>query len=297
MKMTRDNFGELLTPIHKKIIWNAYNEKPEQYSKLFKVDKMDRKEVTYPHLGGFGMWGTNTEGNVINEDSMSEGEVATFTAARYDKGYSITWELVKDDLYNVMKGIGKGGSAQALGKGLRVTCEVLAAKIINNGFSNVGYDGVALFSNSHPLADSSDLGNNLVTGALTDTNLKSALTLMRDQVDEAGLKIQAIADTLFVAANLEWTAYTILRSEKVAGELSNDTNVLPRLIPVIMDYLDDNIWGVQDSSIENLLFLWREKPIFDSQPIPKTVDWFMYGYARMTCGYNDWRGLVASTGV
>ena len=24
MKLTRDNFGELLTPIHKKIIWQAY---------------------------------------------------------------------------------------------------------------------------------------------------------------------------------------------------------------------------------------------------------------------------------
>jgi phage major head subunit gpT-like protein len=298
MKLTRDNFGQLLTPIHKKIVWETYNEKPEEYPRIFKIGTMDRKEISYPHMGGFGMWDENEEGGVINQDTMHEGEVATFTTARYDKGYPITWELVQDDLYNVMRGMGsKGGSAQALGKGLRVTCETLAADVINNGFTNTGYDGVSLFDNDHPLADSSSYGNNLISGALSDSTLKTALTNFRSQVDEANLKIQAIANRLFVAANLEFTAYTIQRSEKVADELSNNANVLPRLEIIIMDYLTDGYWGIQDSSIENLLFFWRNKPLFDGQPIQSTLDWLFFGYARMTCGYNNWRGIAASAGA
>ena len=134
MAITRDNFGALLTPVHKKIIWKAYNDKAEQYSKLFKSDTANQKTVSYPHLGGFGMWGTNTEGNVINEDTMSEGPIASFEPVRYDKGYSITWEMVQDDLYNVTKGIGKGGTATSLGRGLKTTQESVAANVINGGF-------------------------------------------------------------------------------------------------------------------------------------------------------------------
>jgi len=296
MKLTRDNFGELLTPIHKKIFFESYDEKPEQYSKLFKVDKMNKKEETFPHMGAFGLWSENTEGNTINEDQMSEGEKATFVATRYDKGYELTWELVQDDLYNVMKGIGKGGSAKALGRGLRATIETKCADVINNGFSNTGYDGVALFSNSHPLADSASTCDNLITGALTDANMKAALTLMRNQVDEANVKIQAVADKAFCGPDNEYTLYALLKSSGPAGELSNDANTLPNLTPVIMDYINGNIWGICDSSIDNLLFMWRERPLYDSQPIPKTVDYFMYGYARWSQGYVDFRGLVASQG-
>ena len=296
MKLNRENFGELLTPIHKKIIYNAYTEKEPQYTKLFKVDTMSKKDESYPHMGAFGMWASNTEGNTINESEMSQGDVAYFEAQRYDNGYSITWELVHDDLYNVMKGMGKGGSATALGKGLRTRIETNCADVINNGFSNTGYDGTSLFANDHPLADSTATGDNLITGALSDDTVKSALSKLRNAVDEAGLKIGCTGDTLFAAANKEWDAYTVIKSSLQSGNLINDKNVLPSLRIVIMDYLTDNYWGVLDSSYENLAFKWRDKPIFDAQRIPKTVDWFMYGYARFDEGYVDWRGIVGSTG-
>jgi hypothetical protein len=296
MKMTRDNFGQLLTPVHKRIAWNEYNEIPEQYSKVCNVEKMDRKTETIQRLGAFGAWGTNTEGNTINEDSFGQADDVSYTYSRYDKGYSLTWELTLDDLYGVMKGLGKGGSAQALGKGLRVAVETLFANVINNGFTNTGFDSVSLFYDAHPLASSSSTDDNLLTGAVTDANVKAGITLMRGQKDEAGTKIQAIAKQIFAAANKEWDVYTILKSTLVAGELSNDKNVLPVLTPVIMDYLTDNYWGLRDPSIANLKFKWRQKAIFDSQPIPKTVDYFMFGIALFTAGYDDYRGLVASTG-
>lgn len=298
MKMTRDNFGDLLTPVHKQVFFNSYDELPPQYTEIFLVDKMDRKEETEPHMGAFGMWDKNTEGNTINEDEMSQGETATYTAERYDKGYEVTWELVQDDLYNVMKGIGKGGSAKALGMGLSATIENSCANVLNNGFANTGYDGVALFSDSHPLADSATLGDNLTTGALSDANLKAACILMRGTVDEANITVRAIPKKLIVPSELEFTAKAIINSQGPAGELSNDANTVPRLKVVVLDYLSSaTAWFVQAGNIENLKFKWREKPLFDSQKIPKTVDYFMYGYSRWAQGYSDWRGMVGSTGL
>lgn len=298
-KMTRDNFGELLTPIHQKIFFEEYNEIPTQYTKIFKVGKMTAKTQSFVHEGAFGTWDTNTEGSTFNRSEMHEGAKATFTAERYDKSYEVTWELMQDDQYSVFRGIGKGGSAKGLGRGLRATEEIKCAEVIKNGFTKVGYDGVPLFSKVHPLADSTETCSNLIEGELTDENLKQAFTLMRTQTkNEAGIISVAHANQLVVAPELEFTAKTIVNSTLRSGTNNNDKNVIPDIEIVVWDYLaGTNIWFIQDTSYENLKFNWREKPIFRSENISDTMDYRMIGYARWSEGYVDWRGLVGSLGT
>ena len=55
--------------------------------------------------------------------------------------------------------------------------------------------------------------------------------------------------------------------------------------------------GLFDTSIDNLLFLRREEPIFDSERIQKKMDYNMFGYTRFDTGYCDLRGLVGSKGA
>ena len=300
--MTRANFGELMTPIHKKIFFDTYNEVPLTYKKIFKYEKMTKKDQTYPHLGAFGLWNQNTEGNNLNESEFSEGEVASFEAKRYDNSYILTWELMQDDQYGVMRGIGKGGSAKGLGRSLRATEETDTANVIKNGFSNVGYDGKALFANDHPLIDSSMRISNVIVGGLTDANLKAALTLMSKQTDEAGIVIAAHAKQLVVCPELEFTAKAIVNSILQSGTDFNDVNTIPNLEVVVWSYLSDPTgemtpWFIQDTSFDNLLFLRREEPWFDSERIQAKVDYRMFGYTRYDCGYCDWRGLVGSKGT
>jgi len=230
--MNRGNFGDLMTPIHRKIIWDAYNEKPEQYPNLFKIITMNKKEETFPHLYGMGEWDENNEGATFNTDEMEEGPTATLEAVRYDKSYALTWELVRDDLYNVMRGMGKGGSAQGLGSGLRTKIEKLCAGIINDGFATACYDGQYLFDSDHPTATTTGgtTVDNLATGVLNDANMKLALTKLAGQKDGAGLLINAIANLAFCARNKEWDLYTVLGSPGPAGQLSNDKNVLPAFV-------------------------------------------------------------------
>ena len=56
-------------------------------------------------------------------------------------------------------------------------------------------------------------------------------------------------------------------------------------------------WFIQDTTIDNLLFLRREEPIFDSERIQNKMDYRMFGYTRFDTGYCDWRGLVGSKGT
>ena len=300
--MTRANFAELLTPIHKKIFFDSYSEVPMIYKSIFKTEKMDMKTQSYPHLGAFGLWQENQEGNKFNHDKFDEGEKAIFEARRFDKAYQLTWDLVQDDLYNVMKGIGKGGSAKGLGRSLRATEETETASVIANGFSNVGYDGKALFAKDHPLINSSLVCSNLIEGPLTDENLKLALTLMGLQKDEAGIPIVARATQLVVCPELQFTAEAIVNSILQSGTNNNDINTVPNLKIVVWPYLSDPTgltkpWFIQDTSLDNLLFLRREEPIFDSERIQDQMDYNMFGYTRFDVGYCDWRGLVGSLGT
>lgn len=300
MKMTRDNFRELLEPIHKKIIADTYAKLPKQYPEFVKQVEMDKKTISYPHIGAFGRWRENTEGNTINETEIHEGDVASFTARRFDDGYSVTWELTRDNLYGptgVLAGFGKGGSAAALSRGLNDTIEYYAAEPLNTGFSNTGYDGVALFSSSHPLTDSNALGDNLVTGALTPANVKAGMTKMRKTINEAGTIIPARAKQLLVGPDNEFTALEILKSVNQAFELSNTGNVIDGVAPKVWDYIEGASWFLRDPNYENIALTWRDKERFDSMPLPKTVDWFMYGYCRFDSGYFDWRGIVGSPGA
>lgn len=301
-KLERSNFAELLTPVHRKVFFDSYNKKKKQYTEIFKVDEMHAKEETFPHLGAFGIWAENTEGSDFNQADIQQGEVATFTARRFDKAYEVTWELVQDDLYNVMRGLGKGGSASKLGGGLQATEEEEAAKVIKNGFTEMGYDLTSLFSANHPLANSAKTCSNLVTGGLSDEKLKEALTKMRMQRDEAGVLVAAHADRLVVHPDWEFTARALLGSTLQAGTNNNDKNTLPNLQLVVWDYLAEDgaqakPWFVQDSSMDNLMFLWREKPVFDSEKIDNKMDYRFYGYCRFDTGYVDWRGLVGSDGT
>lgn len=300
--MTRNDFGVLLTPIHKKIFFDSYNEVARKYPSIFKVEKMVKKDQTYPHLGAFGLWTQNQEGNSFNESDFGEGEVASFEAKRFDNSYRITWELMQDDQYNVMRGIGKGGSAKGLGRSLRATEETSAANVIKNGFANVGYDGKALFAKNHPLASSSATVSNLINLPLTDESLKMALTMMRTQVDEANILIAASAKQLVVCPELEFQAKAIVNSILQAGTNNNDVNTIPNLQVVVWEYLSDPTgatkpWFIQDTTIDNLLFLRREEPIFDSERLEGKMDYRMFGYTRYDVGYCDWRGLVGSKGT
>lgn len=299
MKMNRSQFAGLIEPVIKDIVGKSYKEKPEQFSRIFDVETMDGATKNVQHIGAFGMWEKNSEGNTFNGDSMSEGINMTFTAERFDKAYTITHELMMDDRQSVFsKGQGVNGNAYGMGRGLRQTLETSAAAVLNNGFTTVGYDGVTLFAANHPLTDSNKTQSNLADGPLNVENLQKAIIMINNQVDEAGNKIGNKADTLVVPSALQFVAQALIASTLKPGTDFNDKNVTPALKIEVNDYLSsDTAWFVMDSSVENLKFYWREKPDFEVSDIPNTKDIQVSGYARWTQGYVDYRGIVGSQGV
>lgn len=292
---TSANFQELLEPKFRKIFFDAYDELPEQYSDVFQV-KTSKKAREYDfHMAGTGLWDIKNPGQNINEEDMAKGEEVSYVHQAYAKMIQVEREFADDDLYGVVEKL-----PRQLGIGGRATVEITAAAILNNAFTVNGYDGVPLFSDSHPVIKGGVADNLMTPGALNDTNLKTGITMMRtNMVTEEGLKMQARAKKLIVPPELEFTALTLLQSTGVVGSANNDTNVIRgRLTPVVLDYLTDpDAWFLMDPNIAQLIFFWRVKPEFkQSENFDGMVAKYR-GYLRFSVGYSDWRGIIGNAGA
>lgn len=292
---TSANFQELLEPKFREIFFDAYDEIPEQFSDVFQV-KTSKKAKEYDfHMAGTGLWDVKNPGQNINEEDMAKGDEVSYVHTAYAKMIQVEREFADDDMYGVVEKL-----PRQLGIGGRATVETTAAAILNNAFAVNGYDGVPLFSDSHPLIKGGVADNLMSASALNDANLKTGITMMRTNMKtEEGLKMQARAKKLIVSPDLEFTAMTLLQSAGVVGSPNNDTNVLKgRLSPVVLDYLTDtNAWFLMDPAIAQLIFFWRVKPEFkQSENFDGMVAKYR-GYLRFSVGYSDWRGIIGNAGA
>lgn len=261
------NFGKLLAPGLRKIFFETYAEVPEQFSKIYKVNKSNKATETDYGLGAFGDWVQRTTNlDTVAYDTLSAGLERTYTHKAFTKGFMIERELYDDEQY---RQINKFPAAMA--RAGRAFVEKEAAKTLNYGFLNAKaiFDGKALFSSAHPLVDSNGTGDNLASGALTADNLKIALRKMRETVDEAGNLINCNPNKLIVPPALEHTAKVLMNSMQSPGNDYNDANTLKGALEVIVyDYIgeaaggSDTAWFVMDSNMAELNFFWRIKPEF-----------------------------------
>lgn len=301
-----ENFGKLLYPGLRKIFFETYDEIPEQYSKIFNVQTSSSATEVDHGMGAFGEWEERTsEIDTVAYAKISDGGDVTYKHKAFTKGFMIGRELYDDEKYGQMKKM-----AKALARAGRAKVERDAITVLTKGFKGdlgafKGRDNLELFHDQHTLVDSEKTCSNLMTGVLNEVNLKKAIQMMGQQLDEAGGLIQMKATKLIVPPALEDTARRLLHSTQLPGTELNDTNeyLKDRLQIVVMDYLaevaggSDTMWFLQDGSRHELNFFWRVKPEFKNEEDFDTFVAKYRGYMRYSYGFSDWRGMVGSKGL
>lgn len=294
------NFGELLEPGLRKIFFETYAEVPEQFSKIFKVNTSKMAKETDYGLGAFGDWTERASTLAeVNYETITPGLERTYTHRAFTKGFMIERELYDDEQY---RQINKFPAAMA--RSGRAYVEKQAASFVNGAFTTACYDGQFLIDSDHPLLDSASVGDNLVTGALSDVNLKIAMQCMSETVDEAGNLIMMKPTKLIVPPSLEYTAKELVNSAQKAGTANNDINTIKGALEVVVwDFIgaaaggSDTAWYLQDGSRHELNYFWRIKPEFKWAEDFDTFVAKYRGYMRFSYGASDWRGIVGSTGL
>ena len=298
MAAYRSGFGDLLEPGFREIYDDTFNEMEQLFPQLFHVNSSEKQDEKDSSVSGFGLMAETSEGEGIDYEDPVQGYDKTYTHKKYTKGFKISEEMYEDDLYNVMN-----KKPAALARSARRTAEFTAANVFNNAFdtSYPGGDAKPLVSVSHPRSDGgSSQSNASSTGVtLTEPNLETARTAFREQLDEKGMRIQAMPDTILVPVNLEKQANIIVNSTMRSGTADNDYNFYKGKFKVVAwEYLTENdtMWFLLDSKQHELNWFWRIKPEFKQDEAFDTGMALFKNRMRNSVGFSDWRYVWGSKG-
>lgn len=223
-------------------VFNSALKAPRQtyYKNIVHQKSVGKKYGWYETIGAMGAAYEKLDGAAYTFDKIEDGAKTTITNKEYAKGVEATRQALKYDLYSTLQ---KTFGAPLVSRLVQLK-EKAVADAYNDGFTNTGADGVAIFSNSHPLQnDPAKLNDNLASGALTPDNLIAAKNMFNAIYDQGGEFFDTMPTHLLIHPNKKYLALQILMSNLMALELSNTKNVVQDVMPVKLienKYLDYN---------------------------------------------------------
>lgn len=302
----RSQISDLLVPGLLDVIALQYNQYPDEYSKSFNVKTSKRKYETSTTIEGLPVAVEKNEGTSVNYDTITQGYDSTFTHLTFAIGSRITREAYEDDLYSITRT--KIGTFMA--RSMKQRWELLAATVLNNGFSvasssgtatgMTGGDGQFLFDSDHPWASGGTYSNLLTTAAdLSPTSLEAMLLQIETATEANSINIALIPKQILVAPANRFNVETILKSELKSGTANNDLNVLKSvgLTPQVNHYLTDaDAWFVMCQD-HTLSFFERERPKLENEDDFDTKDAKFSLIGRASAGYETPMGLFGTPGA
>ena len=271
---------------------------PLVFPSLFHVNSSTKQDEKDSGVSGFGLLQTTSEGGGVDYEDPVQMYDKTYTHLKYTKGFKVSEELYEDDQYNVIQ-----KKPALLGRAARRTSEYHAANVWNRALNNSyqGGDAKPLCSISHPRSDGgSSQSNASATGlTLTEENLETGRIASREQVDDKGMRIQAMPNTILVPVNLEKDANIIISSGMRSSTADNDLNFYKGKFKIIAwEYLtvNDTAWFLIDSSQHQVNWFWRVKPEFKQDVAFDTGMALFKVRTRFSNGWSDWRGVWGSLG-
>jgi phage major head subunit gpT-like protein len=295
MRTTFADLYEDRLPYLEELIYNAYEEYPDEYSQVFNIRTSTRMMETDFMIAEFGLFPTKQEQADITVDSIEPSYKKDYTHLTYARGVIVSMEALEDDQDNVM-----ANQAEGLGFAGRQTVEQVAwNEGFNRGFTTALAADAAAIYGAHTTAKGVAWDNS-ANADLDSAGLEDALTHFHSLLDEAGKKIRMQESWLIVPPALTYQAVRLVDSVNQPGTADNDINPYRgfNLRVFTSHYLSSSsawfVWA--DSRQIKAKFWWRKRPTVVSD-----VDyWSQAGLTallmRYSVGVSDPRGLYGSQG-
>jgi len=278
-----------------------YEMIPSQYDKIFtKHDSKLALERT-AEMRYLGLAQLKTEGGQTSFDNGA-GERYVYNQEHNEiaLGYAITRKAIDDNLYKTQFQPSNLGLIESF----QQTKEIYGSNILNTATTynaNIGGDGVALCSTSHPI-DGGTVANKPTTDVdLNEATLLNAMIAIRTNFkDQAGLKVFARGRKLIVPPQLEPVAIRLTKTELRPGTADNDVNAILSTsggLPegyMVNDFLTSAYAWFLLTNIDGLSYMERVKFETDMQVDFVTDNLLVKGYERYSFGYYNWRSIFGS---
>lgn len=295
---TPDTFFDAALPVLEEIIYSTMESYPDIIPMIANVRQGTGWGTQTTEQTGVGAVVQIAEGAPVTYDDIAQGNQKTFTFAKFGLGVQITEEMIADQKFDQV-----GDIYRSMGVSMFNTRQTLFMNNFNNGFSTNGYDGVPLFSVSHPLIKAGGLENNKpsVDADLAVASLRTALTDIAGTLSHEGFKIYLRPKTLLVSTSNIYDAHELLKSDFKPGTANNDVNAFTifGLSYMTSEYLTDaDAWFVLcDKNDHRLMWYDREAPTtksfedFDTGSLKTKIT------SRWDTGHASWYGLYGSQGA
>lgn len=299
----------ITTGSHPKALWpgirawwgRSYSEHVPEYPDLFETDTSDKAYEEEPEITGFGLAPVKPQGQQIYYDTEVQGAVSRYTHVAYALGYIVTFEELRDDLYEVVS----KRRAQQLAFSMRQTKENILAAVYNQGFnaSFPGADGVALMSLTHPTLSGSQSNLLTVAADISETAVEDLCIQIMQMTNNRGLKISGLPQSLNVPPQLWFEANRIYNSVLQNDTANNAINVLratgafPKGIKVNHYFSSATAWFIRTNIPRSLQYFERDRISFDQDNDFDTKNAKAACYERYSASWSDFRGLYGTPGV
>ena len=302
--------GVITTGNHPKLLWpgvhatwgQIYSQHMKEYTDLFDVETSDQAYEEDVQLSGFGLAAVKPEGTSATYDSEIQGFVTRYTHIAYSLGYIVTYEELKDNLYERVS----HRRAKALAFSFVQTIENIGAFIYNNAGVSTYFttgDGVALASSAHTQIFGGTFSNVLTPPAdLTEASLEDMCIQIMGAQNDRGMMINLMPQSLHIARQEWFNANRILKSVLQPGTSNNDINVLnatnafPKGVKMNHYFSNPHRWFVRTNAPNGMKLFWREEPNFAQDNDFDTKNAKALGYMRFSIGATDPRGIYMSDG-
>lgn len=278
-----------------------YEMIPSDYDKIFtKHDSKLALERT-AEMRYLGLAQLKTEGGQTSFDNGA-GERYIYNQEHNEigLGYAITRKAIDDNLYKTQFHPSNLGLIESF----QQTKEIYGANILNTATTynaNVGGDGVALCSASHPIDGGTIANTPSVQADLNESTLLNAMIAIRTNFrDQAALKIFARGRKLVVPPALEPVAIRLTKTELRPGTADNDVNAILTTaggLPegyMVNDFLTSAFAWFLLTNIDGLSYMERIKFETDMQVDFVTDNLLVKGYERYSFSYYNWRAIYGS---
>lgn len=299
--ITSGSFAKALWPGVNAWYGKAYNDYPEEWSKLFEKYTSKKAYEEDVGLASFGLASQKAEGAAITYDSERQGFTSRYNHVVYALGFMITREMFEDDQYDV---VGQR-KAKGLARSMRQTKEIVGANVYNRGFNSsyVGGDGKEMLATDHPNVSGGTWSNELTTAAdLSEASLEQAVIDIAGFRDDRGLLIAAKPKKLVIPYQLQFEAHRILKSVGRTGTDLNDPNAIKDMglfsDVVTNHYLTDaDAWFILTDVNDGLKYFERRGDQFEMDNDFDTENAKFKATSRYSFGWTDPRGIFGSPGA
>lgn len=295
-----DFFGTSKLPELEAIVQAKTEGYPSMIPILFNEEMMTTDIYQTTTMSGLQNPAIKPENVPITFQSMNPGFSKTYTAVEFGTGYRISKQAVDDGKFSFIQ-----RATLSFAKGFFEIQELDAASVFDDGFTTNGYDGVPLFSTSHPLENGGGaVGANRPSAGsqLSYTSLKELRNIMQDMVNEDNQLVRYSPAFLVVPQNLQDDAAILVKTMYSPEDANNAINTVYNSMQLLpggfWNYLssDDAFFVVSEKMDHHLMFMTRTGLETDSDYDKKAKAWELMATKRYDKGYSNWRGVAGNPG-